>query len=126
MTLPPRHAGRRYLSLLATNLKHFGITFILLLAGVVAFGLIIGADAHLFEDRKAYELAGEVHVFFEGDRTVARVLRGNNDRGFFVDTIALPDGRDSSITVVFPADSSAFTVPIIREITTPQAIHDDG
>lgn len=126
MTLPPRHAGRKYLSLMATNLKHFGITFALLLAGVVAFGLIIGADAHLFEDRKAYELAGEVHVFFEGDRTVARVLRGNNDRGFFVDTVALPDERDSSITVVFPADSSAFTVPIIREITTPQAIHDDG
>ncbi len=41
--------------LLLTNLKHFGITFLLLLVGVVAFGLFIGADAHLFEDELAYQ-----------------------------------------------------------------------
>jgi len=50
-------------SIILTNLKHFGITFSLLLAALITIGLCIGADAHLFEDERAYQLAGEVHVF---------------------------------------------------------------
>ena len=38
------------MSLILTNLKHFTVTFLLLLVTLVCFGLFIGADAHLFED----------------------------------------------------------------------------
>ena len=47
---------RRYASLVLTNLKHFGVTFSLLMAALVTFGVLIGADAHLFENRLAYQL----------------------------------------------------------------------
>ncbi len=126
MALASRKRGSRYVSLVLTNLKHFGFTFFLLLVGLITFGVSIGADAHLFENRLAYQLEGEVHVFFENGQTVARVLKGDNDSGFSVDTIVLPSEGDASITVVFPADSSAFTVDVVRDIETPDAVHDDG
>ncbi len=59
------------MSLILTNLKHFGITFFILCIALVCFGLYIGADAHLFEDKRAYQLEGEVHVFFEDGKTLA-------------------------------------------------------
>lgn len=122
----PRYSGRKVRSVVLTNLKHFGITFTLLLVGLIAFGLAIGADAHLFENRLAYALDGEVHVFFQDGETVTHVIRGDNGRGFRVDTIPLSAGPDSSISVVFPADSSAFRVQIEREIRTPAIRYDDG
>ena len=114
------------MSVVLTNLKHFGITFLLLLAAVVAFGLYIGAEAHLFEDRLAYDLDGEVHVFLEDGRTVARTLKGDNDNGFYVEARELPPNADAKIEVVFPADGSRFDVSIGHGIETPAAIHDDG
>ena len=114
------------MSLVLTNLKHFGITFLLLLVGLITFGLFIGADAHLFEDRLAYQLEGEVHVFFENGQPVARVLKGDNDSGFYVDTIPLSGEEERNFTVVFPADSSAFGVNVVHDIETPDVIYDDG
>ena len=114
------------MSVVLTNLKHFGITFLLLLAAVVAFGLYIGAEAHLFEDRLAYELDGEVHVFLEDGRTVARTLKGNNDDGFHVEAKDLTDLPEATVEVVFPADGSRFDVSIGHGIETPAAIQDDG
>ena len=114
------------MSVVLTNLKHFGITFLLLLAAVVAFGLYIGAEAHLFEDRLAYELDGEVHVFLEDGRTVARTLKGNNDDGFHVEAKDLTDLPEATVEVVLPADGSRFDVSIGHGIETPAAIQDDG
>ncbi|MGQ4661460.1 metallophosphoesterase [Lysobacter sp. F6437] len=114
------------MSVVLTNLKHFGITFLLLLAAVVAFGLYIGAEAHLFEDRLAYDLDGEVHVFLEDGATVARTLKGNNDDGFRVETRDLSDHSGAKVDVVFPVDGSRFDVGIGHGIETPAAIHDDG
>lgn len=114
------------MSLILTNLKHFGITFGLLLVGLIAFGLFIGADAHLFEDKKAYDFEGEVHVFFEHDKTVAYAVKGDNDSGFYVDTISLSGTRQKNIPVAFPADNSQLDVNVVADIETPEVIYDDG
>ena len=114
------------MSIILTNLKHFGITFSLLLAALITIGLCIGADAHLFEDERAYQLAGEVHVFFESAKTVAKVIRGDNDSGYQVETIPLSETARPTISVVFPADNSTLDVEIFQDIEVADAIHDDG
>lgn len=111
---------------IATTMKTVAATLLLLAAGLVAFGLLIGADAHLFEDKKAYDLDGEVHVFLEDERTIARMLKGNNDTGFRIEEIPLPSAHANSIRVVHPEDGSSFIVDIAPDIRTPDAIHDDG
>lgn len=114
------------MSLILTNLKHFGFTFALLLIGLVTFGMVIGADAHLFENRLAYQLAGETHVFLVDGRPVAHIVQGDNERGFSVDTIAFSDGDEMALSIPFPADSSAFRVRIASDIATPPAVYTDG
>lgn len=126
MSMPSRSRARSYGSVLVTSLKQFAVSTLVLLAGLVAFGLLIGADAHLFEDRRAYQLDGEVHVFFKDDHLVAHAIRGDNDRGFHVDSIVLPGTGAASIDVVFPADGSVFDVHVAREILPPDVTYDDG
>lgn len=116
----------RYLSIALTRLKQFGVSTLVLVAILIAFGWSIGADAHLFENRLAYQLAGEVHVFYENGQPVAHVIRGDNDRGFSVDTIARPGAGAWGFRVDFPADSSGFDVAIAHEIATPAATYHDG
>ncbi len=120
------HRLREHVSLIPTYLKRFVISIMVLFAVLVAFGLTIGADAHLFEDRLAYQLDGEVHVFLEDGRNVAHTIRGDNERGFSVDTALLADDDDSPIRVVFPADSSAFQVQVSPHAETPPSTYDDG
>lgn len=118
------------MSVILTNLKHFSITFTLLLVAVVCFGLYIGADAHLFEDKLAYQLEGEVHVFYEKDQTIAQVIKGDNDRGFWVESVALdgtgPNAKNTAISVVFPEDQTTFAVDIFDTIETPPGVYNDG
>mgnify|MGYP000728033822 CR=1 FL=1 len=103
------------MSLLLTNLKHFGITFLILLSALVCFGLIIGADAHLFEDKLAYQLEGEVHVFYEDGQTVARVIKGDNDRGFTVETVVLASTAVNDLATTDQIDSSGQAKPSIEQ-----------
>jgi Calcineurin-like phosphoesterase len=90
------------------------------------FGMVIGADAHLFEDQLAYQLDGEVHVFIEDGRPVAHTIRGNNTRGFSVDTMAISDDGRTPIRVGFPADSSAFDVTVSPEAESPPGVYSDS
>src|SRR3990167_2125452 len=114
------------MALILTNLKHFAVTFLLLLTALVCFGLFIGADAHLFEDKLAYQLDGEVHVFYQDDQTVALRIKGNNDSGFYVEQQLLSATGNHSLVVPFPADNSSFTLEINQDIQTPDAIYNDG
>lgn len=121
------------MSLILKNLKHFGFTFVLLLVGVVSFGLFIGADAHLFEDPLAYQLEGEVHVFYEKGQAVPYVIKGDNNKGFYLNRMAhsshaaaFSSDKQVAITVVYPADNTNFSLNIAGTIETPQAIYDDG
>ncbi|WKD50284.1 metallophosphoesterase [Microbulbifer spongiae] len=114
------------MSIILTNLKHFGITFIVLITGVVAFGLFIGADAHLFENKLAYKLDGEVHVFYDNNTLVTKTLRGNKDDGYYVDTSTLSEDETLIFPVSFPLDNSTFNVTIDPEITIPDTTYNDG
>ncbi|MCC6318109.1 MAG: metallophosphoesterase [Gemmatimonadaceae bacterium] len=125
MTLLSLPRVRAFVRVALTGMRHFAVSILVLLAALVTFGLAIGAEAHLFEDRLAYQLDGEVHVFFEGDSAVAHVVRGDNDRGFRVDTAALPSDGAASVRVEWPADGSEFDVPVIQEVMTPAAVYDD-
>lgn len=114
------------MSLILTNLKHFTVTFLLLLVTLVCFGLFIGADAHLFEDELAYQLDGEVHLFYQNDQLLALRIKGDNDSGFYVEQQPLSAAGKSKITVPFPQDNSSFTLDIAEDIQTPDAIYNDG
>lgn len=116
----------KHLSTLRTRLTQFAVSTLVLVVALVTFGLLIGADAHLFEDPRAYQLAGEVHLFFEEGRPVAHIIRGDNDHGFSVDTIAFAPEGAATFRVEFPADSTAFEVTVGPEIVTPPAVYADG
>ncbi len=115
---------RRLLALLITNFKHFSVTFLLLLVAVVCFGLSIGAEAHFFEDRLAYRLDGETHVFFENGSLIGKTLRGNSNDGYYVETQALDPNGKSEIEILFPADGSVFTVNPYANVSVPEAIYE--
>lgn len=114
------------MSKILSKLKDLGVALLLLAVALILFGWAIGADAHLFENRLAYQLAGEVHLFYENGLPVAHVVQGDNDSGFSVDTIRFADGAGAEVRVVYPADSSAFVVQIDDEVETPPATYDDG
>ncbi len=115
------------MSLILTNLKHFGFTFLLLLLGLLGFGLFIGADAHLFEDERAYELQGEVHAFLENDQTVVSVLKGDNEHGFYQHSFVASPGAQSHIPVSFPADRSGFELELdlANKFESPESRYED-
>ncbi|MEM9172328.1 MAG: metallophosphoesterase [Pseudomonadota bacterium] len=110
------------MSLIWTNLKHVSFTLLLLLVALVCFGLLIGAEAHLFEDPLAYRLDGETHVFYENDALVRRTLHGNTEDGFSVEVAPLEIG--GSFDVLFPADDSVFAVTPVRDIVSPQSVYE--
>ncbi|HJS15823.1 MAG TPA: hypothetical protein VJ795_12160, partial [Rheinheimera sp.] len=114
------------MSLILTNLKHFAVTFLLLLVTLACFGLFIGADAHLFEDKLAYQLDGEVHVFYQDNQAIALRIKGDNDSGFSVEQQAFSTAADNRIKVQFPQDNSSFTLEIAEDIQTPNTIYNDG
>ncbi|MBX9855318.1 MAG: metallophosphoesterase [Gemmatimonadaceae bacterium] len=108
-------------------MKRFAVSTLVLTCCLVVFGLVIGADAHLFENRLAYQLDGEVHVFHTNDRLTAFTLRGSNDSGFRVDTVLLSDkAEEARIRVGFPADSSHFDVTVSSDGPIPASVYDDG
>lgn len=125
VTLLSRPRIRAFARVALTGMRHFAVSVLVLLAALVTFGLAIGAEAHLFEDRLAYQLDGEVHVFFEGRSAVAHVVRGDNDRGFRVDTSALSGEGAEGFRVGVPADGSAFDVPVALDIVSPSAVYED-
>ncbi|MEW5249888.1 metallophosphoesterase [Microbulbifer sp. 2201CG32-9] len=114
------------MSVIITNLKHFGITFTLLFLCAVGFGLYIGADAHLSEDKLAYKLDGEVHVFYENNLPFAKRIKGSKENGFYTDKTFNTEYGSLSFSVPFPLDTSEFIVTIDPEIITPEITYDDG
>ncbi|MEX2963182.1 metallophosphoesterase [Microbulbifer sp. TYP-18] len=114
------------MSVIFTNLKHFGITFTLLFLCAIGFGLYIGADAHLSEDKLAYKLGGEVHVFYENNLPFAKRIKGSKENGFYTDETFNTEYGSLSFAVPFPLDASEFTVTIDPEIITPETTYDDG
>lgn len=118
------------MSRLLRALKHFSISVLVIAVALVGFGLAIGADAHLFESPSAYVLSGETHVFLRGDTVSAHVIRGDNDRGFRVDTIVYAGDTARTFPVLFPGDSSTFTVRLadgdLTHMAPPDVVYADS
>ena len=114
------------MKLLLTNLKHFGFTFVVLLICLIIFGINIGADAKLHEDKLAYKLSGETHLFFDNDKLIKKVLRGKQSDGFYVDTTPYELTDSVSFPIMFPLDESRFTVTLNKKINVPSSEYSDG
>jgi len=113
--------------LILHNLKHFFITFILLLCLLIIFGLHIGADAHFNTNRLAFQVAGEgPHLFHDGTYWQAHILRGDRDQGFYAEQFQLEDKQDISLPVYFALDDQTFEVTINQDIVTPPVSYSDG
>ena len=115
------------MKLILTNLKHFSITFLILLAGLVVFGLSIGANLHYNENDLAYTIDGEgPHIFIEGDSVVVKYIRGGRDEGFRVERHGYARTDTISVDVSFPLDGSSFPFDVYPETASPPALYDDG
>ncbi|PWK47855.1 metallophosphoesterase [Pleionea mediterranea] len=109
------------------NLKHFFITLTIMLFILVAFGIYIGATAHLIEDPLAYKLDREgPHVFFDQDHLVINTLRGSQDDGFYIDQIKSPLSETVTSTVYFPKDDTEFTIELDSNIQSPPTVYNDN
>ncbi len=108
------------------NLKHFSITFSILLMMLVLFGIYIGADAHLYEDPLAYRLDGEVHAFYQEEMLSIQTLRGSSDQGFSVDEQIITRGKSTQVQAYYPMDDSSFAVPIKSSHQPPADTYNDG
>lgn len=119
-------------------IRHFLLTLLLLASTLVCFGLLIGAEAHLFEDEKAYQLDGETHVFFQPysapvsgqpatEQLVASTIRGDQDSGFWIEMQPLSAEEGGvQLQIPFPADGSSFQVTVQSQIETPASQYQDG
>ncbi|MEN7344312.1 MAG: metallophosphoesterase [Pseudomonadota bacterium] len=123
MVLAKEERKRGGFSSVVTNLKHLVISLLVLLVLLIIFGLAIGAEAHLFEDRLAYQLDGETHVFYEADGMVVRRLRGDNESGFSVERSVIAQDESKLLEIHFPADGSAFSVKPREDVETPPTIY---
>ena len=113
--------------LILHNLKHFFITFILLLCLLIIFGLHIGADAHFNTNRLAFQVAGEgPHLFHDGTHWQAHILRGDRDAGFYAEKITLEAGQTIDLPVYFAFEEQTFAVTIDQHIVTPPVSYHDG
>jgi hypothetical protein len=115
------------MKLILTSLKHFAIIALILLAGLVVFGLSIGANLHYYEDDLAYTVGGEgPHIFVEGDSVVVNYIRGGRDEGFWVEQRRHAQADTFQADVDFPLDGSTFSFDVYPEVETPPAVYDDG
>lgn len=110
-----------------TNLKHFFGTLILLSLIVLSVAIYFGADIDYGDNMYAYKLGDEgPHIFYEGEQLVARHIRGERDKGFYVEEKSFPANAVFTSTVQFPLDASKFNVTVNPVIEIPPNIYDDG
>jgi hypothetical protein len=114
------------LKILRTNLKHFFITFTILLILVIAFGIYHGASATLDEDRRAYKLDKEgPHIFIEGDEVMVNYVRGGKSKGFYNDKTAYPLDSDISAKAYFTLEEQEIDFKVNLNIVTPPSTYED-
>jgi len=113
--------------ILKSNLKHFLVTFSILLLLVVTFGIYHGAEAHFNEDRLAYKLDKEgPHVFFEDNTMVVNYVRGRKLEGFYNDQTIYPINSNISAKAYFTLEGQDIDFEISPNIETPASTYDDN
>jgi len=112
--------------LILHNLKHFFITFFILLACLIMLGIHIGAEAKLAKDPLAYKLDGEgPHIFFQGGQLLVQTLRGNQDEGYHIEQMVSDDQQTVTSEVYFALEDLSFTVEINPTVETPPVSYQD-
>ena len=115
------------MKLILTNLKHFSITAIILLAIFVSGVVAIGGHIGLAEDSLAYKIGNEgPHVFYEGGKLAAHYIRGGSKEGFHIEKYYFSEEDGYDADVYFPLEETSFSVNIKPDITIPEATYDDG
>lgn len=107
--------------------KHLAITVVVLLAVLIPFGLYHNASLSYGHNPLQLALDREgPYVFYKNDSILSvNYIRGNKDKGFFVQR------KDYSIrdsipgTCFFPLDSSFFNFMISQRIGIPPAVYND-
>lgn len=113
--------------LLKTNLKHFIITFLILLVMCVLFGLYHGADAVLSENPLAYKFDKEgPHVFFKDNSMVVKTIRGDQENGFYSDNVVYLLNTPVESKSHFTLEEQDFEFVIDPRIETPPAVYNDN
>ncbi|GHF94255.1 metallophosphoesterase [Thalassotalea marina] len=114
-------------ALLKTNLKHFFITFLLLFAALVSFGIYHGAEAHFNEIHLAYKLGGEgPHAFYQNDQLVVSYVEGDRDTGFKAKNQRYSLDETVNAKVYFPLEDTNFNIKINPTIEIPPAVYEDN
>ncbi|MFC3194697.1 metallophosphoesterase [Marinicella sediminis] len=112
--------------LILHNLKHFFITFFILLSLLIVFGIYIGADAHLNKDPLAYKLDGEgPHLFYADNQWQAHILRGNRELGYHSERHIYGVDESFNLPVYFPLEDQSFEININPNIVTPPVSYED-
>lgn len=108
------------------NLKHFFITLSLLVICLIIFGLYIGAEANLSEDRLAYKLDKEgPHIFYKDDQLEVNYVRGDQEQGFYPHQELYPADAPFTANVHFTLEGFDFNVKVDPNIVTPPVSYQD-
>lgn len=113
--------------LILTNLKHFFFTLTLLVLIALSVAIYFGVDIDYGDNMYAYKIGDEgPHIFYEGEHMVTRHIRGERDKGFYLEEKTFPSNAAFTTTVQFPLDDSKFDVNVNPTITIPAHTYDDG
>jgi len=109
-------------------LKHITLTFIVLGAILVLFGLHIGASVHYGDNPLMRVLDKEgPYVFYTNDSTLnINYIRGNKDDGFYLEQKDYPATASIAASCFFPLDSTYFNFTINAEIEIPKTTYYDN
>lgn len=114
------------MKLIITNLKHFIVTFTLLVCIVVGVAVSYGVDADYGDNPLAYKVGNEgPHIFFEGDQVIVNYIRGGRADGFYTEKQRYPIGSSFTANVHFTLENSVFEFQVSPKIEIPEVVYDD-
>lgn len=115
------------MKIVINNLKHFLITFTVLLIIITSAAILFGVDIDIGDNRLAYTLDGEgPHVFYEEGQVSVNYIKGDRDTGFVVERHSYPKDAIIPARAFFNLDNSLFNFEISPDIPTPASVYSDG
>ena len=108
-------------------IKHIVITILILVIGVILFGLYHGAGLHYGDNPKMMEWDKDgPYVFYKNDSTLnVNYIKGNQDDGFFLNQKNYSIDSIIPASCYFPLDSTSFEFSIRTDFKTPKNTYND-
>ncbi|NER13440.1 hypothetical protein GWK08_08335 [Leptobacterium flavescens] len=108
--------------------KHLFLTILVLGITAVLIGLYMGASLNYADRPGKWNMEKEgPYVFFENDSVLSvNHIRGNRDKGFYVDKKEYPIGSEIEATSYFSLDATDFNFSLKTDFKTPKTTYDDG